>query len=93
MMTSVTKGHPDTQAIFISVASFNAHRRNLTQFRGYPGRSLQWAASHLFPEHTTVIGQYYFRFERNNAMIWHDKIWYDIYFDQHNTHLQTSIYT
>jgi hypothetical protein len=30
--------------------------RNLTQFRGYPAYS------------PTVIGQYYFRFERNNAM-------------------------
>jgi hypothetical protein len=40
--------------------------RNLIQYRGYPGRSLQRAASYLFPEHTTVIGQYYFQFERNN---------------------------
>jgi hypothetical protein len=30
--------------------------------------SLQRAASRLFPEHTTVIGQYYFWFECNNAM-------------------------
>jgi hypothetical protein len=43
-------------------------RRNLTQFSGYPGRSIQRAASRQFPEHTTVIRQYYFRFERNNAM-------------------------
>jgi hypothetical protein len=50
--------HLDTQAIFTSVASFH----------GFLGRSLQRVASRLFPEHTTVIGQYYFRFERNNAM-------------------------
>jgi hypothetical protein len=30
--------------------------------------SLQWAASRVFPDHITVMRQYYFRFERNNAM-------------------------
>jgi hypothetical protein len=64
-----TRFHPDTQAIFTSVALFNA--RNLAQFRGYPE---QWPAFPsmsrfpVFPEHITAIGQYYFRFERNNAM-------------------------
>jgi hypothetical protein len=59
--------HPDTQAIFTSVASFNALTKSDTIPR-QPGSSLQRAASNLFPKHTTVIGQYYFRFEHNNDM-------------------------
>jgi hypothetical protein len=57
--------HPDTtQAIFTSVASFNA----LTKSDTIPRVSRSFPSKSRFPEHTTVIGQYYFRFERNNAM-------------------------
>jgi hypothetical protein len=40
--------HPNTQAIFTSVASFNAHTKSV----GIPNNdqlSLQWAASRIFP--------------------------------------------
>jgi hypothetical protein len=56
-------GHPDTQAIFTSVASFNALTKSDTipqVSQPFPSR----ATSRLFPEHTTVIGQYYFWFDR-----------------------------
>jgi hypothetical protein len=55
---------PDTQAIFTSVASFNA----LTKSDTKPRVSRPFPSKSRFPEHTTVTGQYYFRFERNNAM-------------------------
>jgi hypothetical protein len=60
-------GHPDTQAIFTSVASFNA----LTKSDTIPQVSRPFPLKSRFlpiPEHTTVIRQYYFRFERNNAV-------------------------
>jgi ketopantoate reductase len=63
--------HPDT-----SVASFNALTKSDTELLAAPDLNKKkkkkksdtiQRVSHLFLEHTTVIGQYYFRFERNNA--------------------------
>jgi hypothetical protein len=61
--------HPDTQAIFTLVASFNALTKSDTiqrLSRPFPSKSRFPPIPD--PEHATVIGQYYFRFERNNAM-------------------------
>jgi hypothetical protein len=66
-ITQLELSHPDTQAIFISVAAFNALTKSDTNprvSRPFPSMS----RLPPIPEHTTVIGQYYFRFERNNAM-------------------------
>jgi hypothetical protein len=63
--------HFDTHANFTSLASFNALTKSGTipqvsrTMTDFPFIELLPAYS---PEHITAIGQYCFRFERNNAM-------------------------
>jgi hypothetical protein len=54
-----TTVHPDTQAIFTSIASFNALTKSDTA--GIPAVPFKEPLPAYSPEHTTAIGQYYFR--------------------------------